>query len=866
MVGASLETVGYYYQSLILDVIAGPLQTSVAGLFFVVGALVALSSFVALGSFRLGAWFFLGPGIFLMVLGSRTETTGANWKFGGDQRDIQAVRNGVEDVIGGDLGELETEADEEPARVATLFAWYNKLVSASVQEIVRVLAAERAANKADLKFIVRSQMLSELYAATPLNRDFEELLHNGLLRQCGQAVDKGRDLRDPKYFDEEEDVLDKDKHDKLRKQFFALMNKPVTLTPGGVRYLAALKTDHPVWWKHGISKADSPDVSKWLRDIDKDLKKKFDGPLTPDGRPANWRAKYEKAKDEVEQARFTCFNIWRFIYLGLHRAAKEKVNGSLRGLPKEIRESVLQDLSKSTGWDGKVDDHEELTDNLEQLDHLYKAIAKYMLRNVVAKENVGAFLSDYARRGQSVQAIEVPSGNDLSFTEQAIVENQEWKEKSSLMTSASNMPYYQGLGLCFLAIVFPFFALLLIVPGKHAGFLLWFSLWMWLKSWDIGFAIVMAIDDVLYELFSKTYEPGAGAPATTLDVDLSSAIMSLAELDPSFQLATYYKVLGTAIHSIPIVTSYLILGSLRGGSGLISAGIQKYASFVSTGLLAGQGQQGITGVRSAVMAQQGQRARNYLNNQKQSGNASAGYSDATQQGMSGTPIHRQGPTLGLSGNAKQTGARWAGYIGGAMDGFSGKTVAAEKYLKDDNTPAAGGNGRGSGGARRVAQNRSKPGGGLKKGRGIARIARDVSGVLSSPAHFAKGSLLRLRNLETDAARSWAMYDSINSQSGQTLAALGRIYGMFEIPWTEEGGWDEELALEIGKVTEVVKGGQEVYKLVDNTVNKVRPLVKKHNRDKARANRNSSGSGSNRGNSSGGGSGRGGSSGGGSNRA
>ena len=120
--------------------------------------------------------------------------------------------------------------------------------------------------------------------------------------------------------------------------------------------------------------------------------------------------------------------------------------------------------------------------------------------------------------------------------------------------------------------------MLLLIPGKHAGFLLWFVLWIWAKSWDIGFAVVMLLDEMLFALMNVRHVDGTeqGPAGLQLDPDLALAMRSLEEVDPTFSLTTYYNIIGIALNSIPIISAYLILGSLRGGAGLISAGNQRF--------------------------------------------------------------------------------------------------------------------------------------------------------------------------------------------------------------------------------------------------------------------------------------------------
>ena len=73
-------------------------------------------------------------------------------------------------------------------------------------------------------------------------------------------------------------------------------------------------------------------------------------------------------------------------------------------------------------------------------------------------------------------------------------------KKSEGYSFAMIIPYLQGLLLYGLSIAFPFFALMLIVPGKAGAFITWMTLWAWVKSWDVGWALVAVIDDMLWNM------------------------------------------------------------------------------------------------------------------------------------------------------------------------------------------------------------------------------------------------------------------------------------------------------------------------------------------------------------------------------
>ena len=72
--------------------------------------------------------------------------------------------------------------------------------------------------------------------------------------------------------------------------------------------------------------------------------------------------------------------------------------------------------------------------------------------------------------------------------------------RQQIFTHAAQLPYYQGLLLYFIAVAYPFLALIVLLPGKAPGFLNVPLAWLWVKSWDIGFAAIILLERVMYNM------------------------------------------------------------------------------------------------------------------------------------------------------------------------------------------------------------------------------------------------------------------------------------------------------------------------------------------------------------------------------
>lgn len=124
---------------------------------------------------------------------------------------------------------------------------------------------------------------------------------------------------------------------------------------------------------------------------------------------------------------------------------------------------------------------------------------------------------------------------------------------------ATSIPYIQGLLLYLLSIAFPFFAVLLVMPGKAMNFLLWVSLWVWVKSWDVGFALVLVTKDMFWHMLkhrNDTFDTGSVDWA-----DPSSIFSVILNNDPLATQNLYFELTSFLTVSVPFLTAHFCLGA-----------------------------------------------------------------------------------------------------------------------------------------------------------------------------------------------------------------------------------------------------------------------------------------------------------------
>jgi hypothetical protein len=131
------------------------------------------------------------------------------------------------------------------------------------------------------------------------------------------------------------------------------------------------------------------------------------------------------------------------------------------------------------------------------------------------------------------------------------------------------MPYIQGILLYLLACAFPFFAVFLVMPSRANTFLIWASLWIWVKSWDIGFALVVVARKILWlfvqagpNKFAAGNVPNPGMAASPLDWTRPETIFAvIGDNDPLATQNTYFTIISMLTAAVPLLTAHCCLGA-----------------------------------------------------------------------------------------------------------------------------------------------------------------------------------------------------------------------------------------------------------------------------------------------------------------
>lgn len=528
LIAATMETAGHLLQSKMLDTINGPYGRGLGALIFLIGILIALITTSLGGKYKFGLWLLLGPGLFYFVLGLRVDSSGANWKFGSSQYETSITYD-----IATSLNQEQPENNIH-ARVSWVFARWNSFTSSLVQGVVHVLMLLKDEQSRHLdKLMQNTDLYKGLLNMEMDNASLDSLTQVVFVKECLPYLSLQMEkYSDPQIYD---DHFINSRLESIRSQ---------TAFSSGDESFRILKK--AITEDKLLEEADHPKLEGILS-------------LEPD-----------KTRD------FTCDDLWQIVFAGTKRWAKR----------------LVTQLEAQQVREGREVDNKLMTKVVEKFSHgsdSYEEAENYLLNTITTR----TFLNSMKRIREGTgardgglllgQIHDAENERYLPFNQQEKLDMQrnstlmnasyEYDGKGYFLMASLGLPYLQGVALYFLAWCFPWFAFALLVPGRHASFLYWFGLWFWLKSWDIGFAFVLLVDDILFYLLPS-------GPAFTDDTakSMDKAFQLAFQADPMYSANVYYMLMATLVAAVPI----LCAGFVKKGAGeIVTALGQGFDSFAS---------------------------------------------------------------------------------------------------------------------------------------------------------------------------------------------------------------------------------------------------------------------------------------------
>jgi hypothetical protein len=512
LVAVNLESAGQILQSRLLDSISADgasLGASIATLIFVITATTSIFSWAVLGNRSIGMWLLIGPSLFWMAVSFRVPSVGPSWNFGERTYSAENALKNTKAVIA-PAGEMNS-GDKKQMKVSWLFAQYDEIVSNILQSLIYIV--DKISPKSDLTFFRTTEKYYEMLNQSIANAELKQFLHEGLIKRCSSYYAL------QKQFSENIDNVRKDRiKAQLEVQASAATFRTSESSAQLQAYLLPLINDYL---------KDNKSTNSDIQNINGDYT-------------------------------LNCKGIWNLTVFGTLRESTNIITQiSSKNLPEgitaeEVRKRIESKMETTIKHpDGKL--IEKLSDDQKFLVLINEVAARMILSEF---KNVAPTLISFPKEDISIPLIHresVPPATGLAEhlrTSSRIYENE---AKTTYMTLALSMPYVQGIALYLLAMFFPIACFTLLIPSKFKGLLLWMGLWLWIKSWDLGFAFVYILDKFLYNLLPSPMPISGKLLENPVDV-----IKTVLEVDPTYSAYTYYNILASAMMAVPVITGFLI--------------------------------------------------------------------------------------------------------------------------------------------------------------------------------------------------------------------------------------------------------------------------------------------------------------------
>lgn len=158
----------------------------------------------------------------------------------------------------------------------------------------------------------------------------------------------------------------------------------------------------------------------------------------------------------------------------------------------------------------------------------------------------------------------------------------------ALVHFAGSIPYFQGIFLYLLTCAFPFFCVFLLMPSRYMVFVAWMSCWLWVKSWDVGFAAIVVMRKLFWDMMPHAGQlRNAGNFNEVSWKDPGSIFNVIYQNDPTSNLNSYILIISILTTAVPVFTAHLALGAMNLLS-LFRAGVDQPGAAIANHKVRGQ--------------------------------------------------------------------------------------------------------------------------------------------------------------------------------------------------------------------------------------------------------------------------------------
>ncbi len=492
---AALQTAGLYAQGSILVEFKDEL-TWLAALCYLSAIAAGVFSVALFGTYRRGLYLLIAPVFFYYAVETKIQVNGAALQVG-----ERVIPNSVQDQLNFLRTYVNNESYAQPANVSRLFVVIDNLVSGVVQEIVALLINTR--NRDDIVFQARERVFSWVMQSTSRDSAVLRLVSLGAMGECSRITSLAMEIPNHRI----------DPTQPVRAG--AANASERNLTERGLRMLREYNEE-----KRRPRFQLTDDVI---------------GLAYPGQDVANYR-----------NYLFSCEETWELVRLTVIRFAEHQldINQYLGSAPRDQRvpwARVMTEVRAALGANGGSDGGQ----NAAQM------LAVIVLRNLLGQ-------TDHAAMTAQLESHMPFNAARRSFITEDIARAESYAGFLRIQYFAAAIPYIQGVLLYLLTAAFPFFAMFLVMPGRADSFFVWISLWVWVKSWDIGFALVGVARRIMW-VYMRHSANQFRQPIDWASPESVFAVMR--DNDPFATPNTYFQIVALLTVSVPFLTAHACLGA-----------------------------------------------------------------------------------------------------------------------------------------------------------------------------------------------------------------------------------------------------------------------------------------------------------------
>jgi hypothetical protein len=503
MVAAALQTKGIIDQAKILENFED--LKMIAAMFYLFAIGMAVGAVAVFGNYQQGLYLLVGPVFFHYAVTETTEADGVATRLGGyiAPNSINSNNEFLRFIRAIDENDPLTidnngEVNGATRNVSLLFATVDSITTEVIQAVIDTFLNTK--NRDHLRFVARENALAYVMMGITETTALNRMISESFMGECSEvftrAVRYGTGyIANPRVRERNQAELAQ-----VKQELDNLMTEKTVALDREVKHFLKV-------FKNAKGFEDVPDLpieDPWM---------------------------------------VSCGSVWKWIGAGSQLIATQK-------LDPENFEGLTRDDS-DTPWDEVYADVEELISQGGGNEDAVKILSAYIFKNTLHYSTHSTLQSQVFSHGTfEAKEAELFLGK--------IGESERHGGFMMIKYLAGVIPYIQGLLLYLLSIAYPFFAILLVIPGKATSFLIWCSLWVWVKSWDLGYALVFVIRDLMWDMLKHKVN---GFDQEVNWDDPGSIFALIMHNDPLASQNVYWEMVAFLTVSVPVLTAQFCLGA-----------------------------------------------------------------------------------------------------------------------------------------------------------------------------------------------------------------------------------------------------------------------------------------------------------------